>query len=197
MRKNLVIYRFLLAASFAAAEYSLAQGTGAAAQHSEVDLRIVKSQLETFQGLLNRNIQQSFEQPFALLQDAKGTYLPNFGVAVHLEVNLNTLRLLSPFDMRPYTAEELKKARESKLERIRELKKLLGRFLLEHGALLEAVRPEQNIAIIVHLFNLPSEQSEDLPTQVILEINRQMLLESKIQRLTAEDFEKKVTFLAF
>src|SRR5687768_6749337 len=50
-----------------------------------VDLRVLKEQMVAFQNLLNRNIQQSFEQPFSLLQDTKGSYLPRFGVAFHLE----------------------------------------------------------------------------------------------------------------
>ena len=197
MPKNLTLCGLLLVASFCAGEYALAQEMEAGAPQPTVDLRALKSQMETFQSLLNRSIQQSFEQPFALLQDAKGTYLPYFGVAFQLEVNLYSLRLITPFDMRPYTPEEIKKARDSKLERIRELRKLLSGLLLEQGAKLDAVPPEQNIAVVVHLFNLPSEQSEDLPTQLVLETSRRALLESKAQRMTAEDFQNKVTFLAF
>ena len=197
MRKNLTLCGFLLVASLCAGEYALAQEMGAGAPQPAVNLRALKSQMEIFQGLLNRSIQQSFGQPFALLQDAKGTYLPYFGVAFQLEVNLYSLRLITPFDMRPYTPEEIKKARDSKLERIRELRKLLSGLLLEQGAKLDAVPPEQNIAVVVHLFNLPSEQSEDLPTQLVLETSRRALLESKAQRMTAEDFQNKVTFLAF
>ena len=197
MRKNLRIVAFLLAASFYASSNVWAQGMEAGAPQPAVNLHTLKSQMEAFQTALNRNIQGSFEQPFALLQDAKGTYLPDFGVAFHLEVNLYPMRLITPFDMRPYTPAELTKARSSKMERIRALRKSLSGLLLEQGEKLGALPPEQNIAVVVHLFNLPSEQSVDMPTQLVLETSRRALLESKAQRMTAEDFQNKVTFLAF
>jgi len=145
---------------------------------------------------LNRSIRQTFELPFSLLQDAKGTYLPGFGVAFHLEVNLHPLRIISPFDLTPYTAEELEKAKRDKLERIRQLKSHLGQLLLEHGSSLSAMAPEQNIAVVVHLFNLPPE-SRDLPTQLVMLINRRTLLDYQAKRLTAEEFQKAGSVLEF
>lgn len=163
-----------------------------------VDLRALKTQLRAFQDILNRSIPQSFEQPFTLLQDTKGSYLPNFGAVFHLEVNLHPLRLISPFDMRPHTAEELQKARELKLQRIRQLKTHLSKLLLEYGVKLSEVPADQNVAIAVHLFNLPSEQS-DLPTQLVIETSRGALLDAQARQLTIEEFQKtdKLLFLEF
>ena len=163
----------------------------------EVDLRSLKVQLQVFQDIVNRNMQQSFEQPFTLLQDAKGSYLPHFGAVFHMEVNLHPLRLISPFDMRPYTPEELRKARDAKLERVRELRTRLSALLLEHGVKLSEVPPDQGVAIVVHLFNLPSEQSEGLPTQLVIETNRATLLDAQAQRMTVAEFQKRGLVLEF
>ena len=163
----------------------------------ELDLRALRVQLEAFQALVNRSVAQAFEHPFTLLQDAKGSYLPRFGVVFHMEVNLHPLRLMSPFDMRPYTPEELRQARQTKLERIRELKAHLSALLLEHGTKLTEVPPDQNVAVVVHLFNLPSEQSEGLPTQVVLETTRGALLEAQARRMPVEEFQKQQVFLEF
>ena len=171
-------------------------GQPSAVSPTNVDLHTLKNQLDAFQGLLNRSVQQSFEMPFYLLQDAKGIYLPGFGVAFHLEVNLHPLRLITPFDVRPLTPEEIQKSKVGKLERIRQLKTQLSEFLLEHGGDLSAMAPEQNIAIVVHLFNLPSE-SRDLPTQLVIMINRRMLLDYSARRLTAEEFQKAGSVLEF
>ncbi len=162
-----------------------------------VNLKALKEQMTVFQNLLNRSIQQSFEQPFSLLQDTKGSYLPNFGVVFHLEMNLHPLRLISPFDMRPYTPEELRKARADKLQRIEQLKDRLSELLLEQGGKLTALPAERRIAMAVHLFNLPSEQSEDLPTQLVIETTRQALLDAQAQRLSAKEFQKKQIILGF
>ncbi len=163
---------------------------------TNVDLHALKAQLDTFQNVLNRTIQQNFEQPFSLLQDAKGIYLPGFGVAFHMEINLHPLRLAMPFDLHPYTPEEIRKAKEDKLDRIRQLKTRLSELLLEHGGELSAMAPEQNIAIVVHLFNLPSE-GRDLPSQLVMTVNRRMLLDYQGRRLTAEQFQKAGSVLEF
>ena len=168
-----------------------------AQERSQVDLRALRQQLQSFQDVLNRNVQQNFEHPFALLQDAKGIYLPWFGVAFHMEVNLYPLRMISPFAPEPYSAEELRKAKESKLERIRQLKEQLRQLLLEHAVNLGAVPGEQNVAIVVHLFNLPSERSDDLPSQLVIGASRQALLDYQARRLTAEDFRNREFSLDF
>jgi hypothetical protein len=163
---------------------------------TNVDLRALKSQMEAFDSVLDRSIQQNFQQPFSLLQDAKGSYLPGFGVAFHLEVNLLPLRLQMPFDARPYSPEELRKGKEAKLERIHQLKSHLSAFLLEHGGSLSAVAPDQNMAIVVHLFNMPSE-ARDLPTQLVITVTRQMLLDYQNGRFTAEQLQKTGSVLEF
>jgi hypothetical protein len=99
--------------------------------------------------------------------------------------------------MRPYTDEELRDARQAKLERVRDLKALLSALLLEHGGKLTEVPADQNVAVIVHLFNLPSEMTEGLPTQVVLETSRGALLEAQSQGLRAAEFQTRQTFLEF
>jgi hypothetical protein len=163
---------------------------------TNVDLRALKTQLEAFQAMLNRTIQQNFEQPFFLLQDVKGSYLPGFGVVFHMETNLSPMRVAMPFDIHPFTAEELQKARESKIERIRRLKTLLSQILLDQGGSLSAVAPEQNIAVVLHLFNMPSEGG-DFPSQVVISLNRRMLLDYQGRRLTEAQFEKTGSVLEF
>ncbi len=217
MKKNLRIFGFLLAASlwanssaFAQMEsgsnalmprgsrnVSSGQTGGSASLPAEIDRRSLKNQMQIFQDILNRSIQQTFERPFSLLQDAKGIYLPGFGVAFHLEVNLHPMRFISPFDPRPYTPEELQKAKESKEERIQQLKNTLSELLLGYGGSLNAMRPEDSLAVVVHLFNLPVEENEGLPMQVGIVVRRRTLLDYQARHLTAEDFRKKESFLEF
>lgn len=217
MKKNLRIFGLVLGAGLWTSGLSFAQGesqgnpaalrptpdvsaverSDTTVPTSEVDLPALKSQLQAFQQVLNQSIRQTFEQPFSLLQDAKGIYLPRFGVAFHLEVNLHPIRLISPFDMRPYSAEELQKARDTKLQRIRQLKDRLSELLLEHGGALQAVPAEQNVVVVVHLFNLPSEQSNALPTQLVIGTSRRALLDYQDRRLTVEEFRKREFFLEF
>jgi len=161
----------------------------------EPDLRAVKEQLVEFQRIANQEITQAFANPFALLQDAKGTYLPGFGAVIHMEVNLHPLRMLSIFGQRT-TERELQKAREAKLKRVSELKAWLSGLLLEHGAKLTEVPADLKVAVVVDLFNLPSE-SEGLPTQVVVETSRRAVLEAQAKQMPVEEFEKRQEFLEF
>ena len=163
----------------------------------ELDLRALGGQLQAFQAIMNRDIAQAFAVPFVLLQDAKGTYLPGYGAMFHFEINLHPLRTMNMFNMQPYTEEELRKAREAKLAKVRELKTRLSALLLEHGTMLTEVPADQNVAVVVHLFNMPSEKSEGLPTQLVTETSRRALLEAQAQRVTAAEFEKRQRFLEF
>src|ERR1039458_1069593 len=114
MKWNLRVCGFLLAASLwtslglaqmerkgSHGDFPAGGGQASTISPTNIDLHTLKNQLDAFQDLLNRGIQQSFEMPFYLLQDAKGIYLPGFGVAFHLEVNLNPLRRITLFDARP------------------------------------------------------------------------------------------------
>ena len=163
----------------------------------EIDLNALKTQLEAFQAVVNRDIAQAFAQPFVLLQDTKGTYLPQFGVVFHMEVNLHPLRVLNMFSFQPYTEEELQKARETKIEKVRALKTRLSALLLEHGTELTEMPADQSLAVVVHLFNMPSEKSEGLPTQVVMETSRRALVEARAQGTPVAEFEKQQAFLEF
>jgi len=161
------------------------------------DLGALRSQVQQFQAALNRDLQTNFAYPFALLQDAKGIYLPRYGVVFHMELNLAPLRTLSAFDVRPYTEEELQQARQTKLQRIRELKEHLSDLLRQHGSELAAVPADQSVAVVVHLFNLPSERTEGLPYEIEVEVSRGIMADPASRTGTAEEFRKKVSFFDF
>jgi hypothetical protein len=176
---------------------ALVRPAAAVAEQPKVDLAVMRNQLQTFQEFLNRSLQTTFENPFVLLQDVKGTYLPQFGVVFHMEANLHPLRVLSMFEIKPYTEEELRNVRASKLERIRQIKVRVSDLLLQQGMELTALPAAQNVAVVVHLFNLPNEQTDGLPSQLVIETSRSALAEAKARQATAEDFRKVVTFLEF
>jgi hypothetical protein len=172
-----------------------AASSPAAALPVSVDPVVLRRQMTAFQGILTRELQQSFEQPFGLLQDVKGMYLSRYGVAFHMEVNLAPLRLISMFDYRPYTEDELRATRAAKLARIQQLKTKLSDLLVANSQELAAVPQEQQIAVVVHLFNMPSERVEGLPSQVVVEVSRKALAEVKAGTMSKEEFRKQISFL--
>ena len=176
---------------------ALAAGRHARAAAPDADHAAMRTQMLQFQETLNRDLQTTFEHPFSLLQDAKGIYLPHYGLVFHMELNLAPLRPLSAFDVRPYTDQELEQARRNKLQRISELKNRLSELLRQHAVEFSAVPLEQSVAIVVHLFNLPSERTEGLPMQIVIEVPRSEMAASQGSAMSAEAFRSKVSFSDF
>lgn len=128
----------------------------------------IKGQMEIFETVLNTALKQRYnQQRFMLLQPAKGTYLEGFGVVFTLETNLSTLRYLTPFTPGPYTDKEIKDARAEKAARTKEVEALVKSLLRDHGAGLNFLKPDDNVAVVVHLFNV--SEHKGLPTQLIVQ----------------------------
>ncbi len=155
----------------------------------------LKRQLELFETVLNKALEQKFEKPFGILTESKGAYLEGYGAVFSVEVNLYPLRWISPFTPTPYSEKELRETRERKLQRVREIQELLADVLRDYGAGLAALRPDERVAIVVHLFNMEAER--DMPTQLVLQAQHQAVLEALGQKLTAAEFRQKVSAVTF
>jgi len=178
-------------ASLGGAQTAPADPPGAA------QLAALRSQVQQFQALINRELQTALDHPFGMLQDPKGIYLPHFGVVFHMELNLAPMRMMTMFDVRPYTEEELQQTRNTKLQRIREMEAHLSDLLREHGGELSAVPPDQSVAVVVHLFNMPSERTDGLPTQIVVEVSRGVLADPQTRAGSLEEFRKNVKVFDF
>lgn len=154
----------------------------------------LKAQMKILEAVINETMGQTFSPPFGLLEKAKGTYLPSFGVVFGLEVNLYPVRIPNPFDLRPLSKEELAKARKVKLERIQTIEQAVPRLLADHASTLREIGPDESIAVVVHLFHLQAE-GESLPTQIIMEVKKSDLDQYWDKKLSYDRLREKVTVL--
>ena len=158
------------------------------------DYPMIRRQVELFETLIDKALNQRFERPFGILQETKGTYLEGYGAVFTVEVNLFPMRWMSPFSP-PYTEKEVREARNRKLERMREAEALVKDLLREHGPALDFLRPDERVAVVVHLFN--TGEHRDLPSQLIVQARRQALLDAVGQKLSAAEFRQKLTVVTF
>lgn len=198
---TLILILFTLSGTSAAAQTpgSPAQAPAAATQApaEKPDLRQLRRDIRVFAGIVDTTIRESLPEPFGLLETTKGTYLPGFGLVFSLEVNLVALRVRSPFDPRPLSKEELEQAFKLKQERIAELEqRMLPRLLADYGANIEMPASDR-LAVVMHLFNFPEEDREELPARLVVEASRQDLLEYKQGKIPYPDFAKRVLVLKF
>ena len=154
----------------------------------------LKAQMKVLEAVINETLGQTFAPPFGVLEKAKGSYLPDFGVVFSVEVNLYPMRVPNPFDMRPSSKEELEKARKAKLERIGIIKQAVPRLLADHASTLRELSANDSIAVVVHLFDTPTE-GENLPSQIVIEVKKRDLEQYWDKNLSFEGFRGKVSTL--
>ncbi len=162
-----------------------------AAQAGPSNLSALKGEMKVFEAVINETMVQTFTAPFGLLEKAKGTYIPDFGVVFTLEVNLSPVRTLTMFNMQPLSKEELARARKTKLDRLGLIKTTVPRLLADHAAGFREVSSDESVAVVVHLFPLPDED-EKFPSQVVMEVKKADIDLYSERKLSYGEFEKKV-----
>ena len=88
----------------------------AGAQSPPSNLGPLKGEMKVFEAVIDGTMSQVFAPPFGVLQKTLGTYLPGFGLAFSLEVNLRPMPTATPFNTRPLSKAELEEAQKAKLE---------------------------------------------------------------------------------
>src|SRR5208337_2458571 len=109
-------------------------------------------EMKVIEAVIDGTMAQTFAPPFGLLEKTQGTYLPGFGLAFSLEVNLYPLRAPNPFNMAPLSKAELEKAEKVKRERIATVKESVPRLLADHAMSLRDLGSADSVAVVVHLF---------------------------------------------
>jgi hypothetical protein len=140
----------------------------AGAQSPPANFVALKSQMKVFEAVVDGNMAQVFAPPFGLLEKTLGTYLPGFGLAFSLEVNLYPSRSFTLFSPPSVAKDELKKTQRVKLERIAAVKESVPRLLADHASSLRGLAADDRVAIVVHLFRSQSEE-DGLPLQLVIE----------------------------
>jgi hypothetical protein len=160
------------------------------------DYSTIKKQTQLFETVLDTAIRQHFDpEHFLMLQSPRGAYLEGYGVVFTVEVNLYTMRWRNPFDASPYSEKEVATARTAKLARIKELETLIRDLLRNNGMGLDFVAPDENVAVVVHLFN--QAEHRELPSQLAVQTKKQWLQEAAGRKLSAEEFRQKLSVVSF
>ena len=135
---------------------------------------------------------QSYDinDPFLLLGNTRAIYLDKYGVVFTSELNLVNA-VVTPF--RPkFTPAQVIALRDKKIARLGELKKMMRAMMVDSATALKDVPATQNIAVGVHLFRYSWENSLGLPTQVLMEAQRQSLLDFETGRLSSDGLDAAI-----
>ena len=164
------------------------------AQSRPSNIGALKGQIKVFEAVIDGTMAQTFAPPFGLLEKTRGTYLPGFGLAFSLEVNLYPLRVPSPYNMSPLSKAELEKARQGKVQRIAIIKQSVPRLLADHAMSLRDLASDDYVAVVVHLFDM--EPAEDrFPGQLVIEARKSELDQLWDKKISYHEWVAKIRIL--
>lgn len=161
------------------------------------DFPVLRKELEAFQEVIQRTLVQNLQGPVPVLSTPKGTYLPDYGAVFNVEGNLYEVRALSPFSPKPLTQKELDDAYNALLRRVEAVREHMLRAIGDYGSALEHLKPEETLAVVVHLFNGYNDPKRPCPSQLIFRVKKSAISEYGEKKISLADLAKRIEITRF
>jgi hypothetical protein len=148
------------------------------ASHPRVTRAALAGIEKNFDGRFSRAVDS-----FDLLGATRGVYLEGYGAVFSTELNLILSPNLSPFHQ-SFTKLEIARIHDRKVQRLPLLRQQMREMLLASAVSLENLPPNEQVVLAVSLFHYSWEDYTGLPSQIVMQAERQKLL-SNATRETA------------
>jgi len=196
MRKNNLRLLRVFGLCFASFTASCPQISHSAST-TATDYDKLRTQILEFQGIIENTVAQNIKATFPILSSPKGIYLEDYGAVFSLEASLYQIRAISPFSPKPHSHKELDNAYQALLVRVDVLKQSMLRAIAENGTALQQLKPTDNLAVVVHLFNGYNDPDRPYPSQLIMKTKMDSLSQYRQRKLTLEQLSQKVQITHF
>ncbi len=134
--------------------------------------------------------------PMRIIGRVRGGRLEDFGAVFLFEVNVVPMANISPF--RPaYSEEELRDLNERKKAGVEQLEKTGLALLVEAAGRLEAIPPDEQVALVIALFHFTWEDAAGLPSQMVLQARRSLLLDRAAGRVSEAELAREAKIRRF
>ena len=145
--------------------------------------RITRSALAGVERSFDGRLARPTPDSFYLLGSTRGVYLEGYGAVFSTELNLIVSPNVSPFHQ-SFTKIEIARIHDRKVQRLPLLKQQMRELLVASAVSLENLPPSEQVVLAVSLFHYSWEDYSGLPTQIVMQAQRQKLL-SNATRETA------------
>lgn len=112
---------------------------------------------------------------FDLLGPTRGVYLEGYGVVFSTELNLIVSPNLNPFHQ-SFTKMEIARIHDRKMQRLPLLQQSMREMLVSSAVALENLPPSEQVVVAVTLFHYSWEDASGMPSQIVMQAERQKLL---------------------
>jgi hypothetical protein len=138
--------------------------------------KVNRTMIEAMQHGLDGKLRGVWPQdPAEVLGVSQGTYISGYGAVFLTEVNLAPATGISPFHptIKP---EEVVRTHDKKLQRMAALRTTMRAMLMDSARSLDAVPPDEQVAVGISLFYWTWENHDGLPAQIVMHAPRKALL---------------------
>ena len=183
---------WILAFSLAALPFGVNQDSGVDAK---IDYAQTQRDILRFEDTVNDVISSSFSSsPFALVQKAKGAYLPDYGISMSFMINIHRAVVNTPFGQVRSKADV---GPEIKKKRIEELKEKLIRALQENGDSFRQLRKDDSVSIVgfIEDRNFPDEPNAN--KTIVMKVYKKDLDEFGHKTDRYKEFRQRVKVLEY
>jgi len=124
-----------------------ASGANQDAWDAKIDYGMAQQDILRFEMVINGVLNSTFSSsPFAVVQKAKGAYLPGYGISLSFLINIHRAVINTPFGQVVRSGEGI--SPELKKRRIEELKEKLIRVLQENGDSFRQLRNDDYVTVV-------------------------------------------------
>jgi len=138
--------------------------------------RVSRASIVAVEKSINENFANYPGDPYAVIGNARGTYLEGYGALFTVELDLiNT----GPINPNPFkqkvTPQEITGTRERKLKKLAILRESMRSLILNAGGTLEGLPPNERVAMEAVLLYNSWEDSKGMPRRLFMSAEKQKL----------------------
>jgi hypothetical protein len=182
-----------LFASLCAAVLTLVTTNSALAEPPAVETAVHKQVARTERAIDRRfdNLEDVVDStPMPLTGVTRGGYLKGFGVVFTVEVNLLPVPNLGPFS--GISAKQKTSLNLRKRQRLEDLEIRARTILVDEGPRLTEVPAAEKVALVISLLHYPWEDVSGLPSQLVMQAGRQLLIDHQAGRVDLPALKKQL-----
>ena len=123
--------------------------------------------------------------PWDLVGQARGTWLPGYGVIVTFELSL--VNIMPPLLSTTISKEEIKSDHDRTVAKLVVFKDTMRDLVVKAATSLTTLPPDQNITFEAYFFSFSFEDHSHLPRRLTMTATRQKLLDAVARKATPAD----------
>ncbi len=162
---------------------------------AKIDYRMAQQDILRFEMVINGVINSTFSSsPFAVVQKAKGAYLPGYGISLSFLINIHRAVINTPFGQ---VVRSRGVTSDVKKQRIEDLKEKLIRTLQENGDSFRQLRNDDYVTIVGFFEdrNFPDEPNAN--KTMVLSVSKKDLDELGIKAERFKEFRQRMKIVEY